>query len=64
MTPAELSLAVTAVANAIAADITDDGQLAVLSSVFGQISAVLAVIASQRAVNPVNGESRDNPVIL
>lgn len=64
MTPAELSLAVTAVANAIAADITDDGQLAVLSSVFGQISAVLAVIASQRAVNPVSGESRDNPVIL
>lgn len=50
MTPLELTLAVTAAANAIAEDITDDRQLALISSAFGQLSATLAVILEQRAL--------------
>ena len=60
MTPLELTLAVTAAANAIAEDITDDRQLALISAAFGQLSATLAVILEQRA--PANPQD-SSPVI-
>lgn len=49
LTNLELTLAITALANAIAEDITDDGQLALLSAVLGQLSATLATISAQRS---------------
>lgn len=62
MSPAELTLAITAAANAIAQTTKDDSQLALLSSAFGQLSAALAVIATQRSIN--SGNTQDGEVVL
>ena len=46
----ELTLGVTAVANAIARGIPDDDALTLLSAVFMQLADTLATIAAQRAL--------------
>ena len=46
----ELVLSITAAAAAIAADIPDDGQLAVAAAAFVQLGDTLATIAAQRAL--------------
>lgn len=57
MSDIEITLAVTAAANAIAKEVSDDGELAVLSAVFGQLSATLATIAASRS----SGSSGKSP---
>ncbi len=51
MSTLELTIAITAVANAIASEIPNDGELAVLSAVIGQLSSTLATIAASRSSN-------------
>ncbi len=51
MSTLELTVAITAVANAIASEIPNDGELAVLSAVIGQLSSTLATIAASRSSN-------------
>jgi len=46
----ELTLGVTAAANAIARGIPDDDELALLSAVFMQLADTLATIAAKRAL--------------
>ena len=59
MSPAELALAITAAANAIAETTEDDIQLELISAALGQLSAALAVIAAQRSINSGNTQSED-----
>ncbi|MGN1089122.1 MAG: hypothetical protein ACI4Q6_01870 [Huintestinicola sp.] len=59
MSPAELTLAITAAANAIAETTEDDIQLELISAALGQLSAALAVIAAQRSINSGNNKSED-----
>ena len=49
MTPLELTSAVTALANAIACDLST-GELALVAGVFVQLGDTLATIAAQRAL--------------
>lgn len=49
MSETELTMTIAAAANAIAKEIPDNGQLAVLSAVLGQLSATLATIAAARS---------------
>lgn len=59
MSPAELTLAITAAANAIAETAKDDIQLELIAAALGQLSAALAVIAAQRSINSGNTQSED-----
>lgn len=63
MTPLELSIAVTSLANAIAAEINDIDQLALLSAIFGQLSATLATIETQRIMTEKNRPSEEETII-
>ena len=58
MNPNELVISITAAAAAIAADIPDDGQLAVAAAAFVQLGDALATIAAQRALLGNNAKSK------
>ncbi|MCM1524439.1 MAG: hypothetical protein NC120_08285 [Ruminococcus sp.] len=51
MTPLELTLAVTAAANGIAADIPDNRELALAAAVLVQLGETLETIAAQRELD-------------
>ncbi len=51
MSPAELTFAITAAANAIAEEITDVEQLELLSAALGQLSSTLSAIVMLREIS-------------
>ena len=58
MNPCELTVSITAMANALASDLTND-ELNVLGAVFSQLGDTLTTIATQRSICESASHSSD-----
>ena len=58
MNPCELTVSITAMANALASDLTND-ELNVLGAVFSQLGDTLTTIATQRSICESASQSSD-----